>query len=471
MAYYKIERNKKGLVAKIQVHSKDIETGKKIIVTKRIYNDKQLTDAKFEKYVEKFSMDFEEEIQNAYKEQTDRFRSKVLTFEQLGNEFVENIKSNLSINYYERAKDVIKKFNSFLADHRLSKEPISAINVRDIQMFLNSYTTYQKQSAGSVRLTHDLPKEINWRLLDREKIIDRGLSYDFKKRRKHISKEKAMQICNFYNLDFNKYFEEINGTQSYATETIKGYRRVLRTIFNEALRYDWINKNPVCQTKIGAGNNNSSLRPIHEKEVFSIQETKDFISALDKMEYEFINKKIILKFMILTGVRIAEMNGLKWCDIDFNKKTVHIGRSRLHSTEFGTYEKTPKTRTSVRDIPLPDALIKDLVEFQRWFRLADEDFDNNLDKYYLAVNMYREPVATDTVRSWLSQFEQHNGFKHVSCHGLRHTYCSLLLSQNVPIQTVSKYMGHSDSTITLKVYSHFIPDTQDKVINALNNIV
>ena len=49
-------------------------------------------------------------------------------------------------------------------------------------------------------------------------------------------------------------------------------------------------------------------------------------------------------------------------------------------------------------------------------------------------------------------------------------YCSLLLSQNVPIQTVSKYMGHSDSTITLEVYSHFIPDTQEKAVFALNNL-
>ena len=99
------------------------------------------------------------------------------------------------------------------------------------------------------------------------------------------------------------------------------------------------------------------------------------------------------------------------------------------------------------------------------------DFDNNVDKYYLAVNIYREPVSSNSVGVWLRQFERANGFKNVSCHGLRHTYCSLLLSQNVPIQTVSKYLGHSDSTITLKVYSHFIPDTQEKVVNALNNIV
>ena len=60
--------------------------------------------------------------------------------------------------------------------------------------------------------------------------------------------------------------------------------------------------------------------------------------------------------------------------------------------------------------------------------------------------------------------------RQITCHGLRHTYCSLLLAQNVPIQTVSKYMGHSDSTVTLKVYSHFIPDTQGIAVNALNRL-
>lgn len=46
----------------------------------------------------------------------------------------------------------------------------------------------------------------------------------------------------------------------------------------------------------------------------------------------------------------------------------------------------------------------------------------------------------------------------------------IVRQQNVPIQTVSKYMGHSDSTVTLKLYSHFIPDTQDTALIALNNI-
>ena len=120
---------------------------------------------------------------------------------------------------------------------------------------------------------------------------------------------------------------------------------------------------------------------------------------------------------------------------------------------------------------MTDSLIEDLKNYYEWFKIASDDFQENLDNYYLVVNIYREPLGIGRLGVWLNDFEKKHGFKHVTCHGLRHTYCSLLLSQNVPIQTVSKYMGHSDSTVTLQVYSHFIPDTQEKVITALNKII
>lgn len=472
MAHYKIETNRRGqLVARIHVSTKDVNTGKSKIITKRVYNEKNYTEARFEKYIDKLSLEFEYEIQEDYEEKRKEYRSRVLTFNEIGQEFVANIKKNLSINYYERAKMVVKQFNEYLEKVHLDKSPINEIKVRDVQVFLNSFDTYDSAPEGLVRLIKEFPKSVNLRLLEREKIIDRCSSYNLRKRNKQIALSKALQLCKFCNLDFSQYFEKIDTVKHYATETIKGYRRVLRTIFNEAIRYEWIIKNPVCQTKVGAGNGNTSLRPIHEKEVFSISQAQEFLRALDSIDDDYINKKVIIKFILLTGVRIGEMYGLKWSDIDFENHLVHIRRSRLYNAEFGNYVKSPKTKTSIRDIPLTDNLIQDLKRYYDWFKLADKDFENKLDEYYLAVNMYREPLGSCTVASWLRAIEQKYKFKHVSCHGLRHTYCSLLLSQNVPIQTVSKYMGHSDSTITLKVYSHFIPDTQEKVINALNNLI
>jgi integrase len=242
----------------------------------------------------------------------------------LADEFVDNIKRNLSTCYYERAKDVVAKFQSFLEEIHLNKEPISAVRVRDIQMFLNSFQTYKAINNGNVKLKKDFPASVNLRSLAREKILDRCSSYELRRNRTSISIEKAQSICKFCNIDYNEYFYEINSVKPYATETIKGYRRVLRTIFNEAVRYEWITKNPVSQTKVGAGNGNTSLRSIQEKEVFSIQEAKDFIKEIDNIDKEHINIKIIFKFMILTGVRIAEMCGLRWSDIDFEKKIVEL---------------------------------------------------------------------------------------------------------------------------------------------------
>ena len=89
---------------------------------------------------------------------------------------------------------------------------------------------------------------------------------------------------------------------------------------------------------------------------------------------------------------------------------------------------------------MPDNLVEDLKRYKDWFRLADDNFDEKQDDYYLAVGLDRQPLYPHTMGHWLTKLEAKHGFKHVSCHGLRHTYCSLLLSQNVPIQTVSKYM-------------------------------
>lgn len=239
MAYFKLEKNKKGeLRAKIQVSGKDTATGKNKIFTKRVVNTGNLSEAKFRKQVEKAAIAFEEEVLLAYREGKTQLRSKVLTFSELMREWKATVKDNLSLCYYERIENVEKLFNRYLEQRGLAKEP-------------------------------------------------------------------------FCGLDYDEYFETVIGLKPYSPETIKGYRRILRTLFNEAVRYEWIAKNPVCATKIGAGCGNTSLRPVAEKEVFSLAETKQFLHNLSSLPDEDLHKKTVLSFMLLTGVRTAEMCGLK----------------------------------------------------------------------------------------------------------------------------------------------------------------
>ena len=471
MAYYQITKNAKGLlVAKIQVSGKDPDTGKAKLYVKRVYNTDNLTEFKFRKKVDLLSAEMERDVQLAYLNAETQIHTRILTFTELIAEWKKTIRATRSVNYYTRICEVERRFSQFLKERMLLDKPISEIKVRDVQLFLNSFELYH-QNGIQMRLKKDFPKSVSMRDLAEQKILNRFASYSLRRKGAHIGIKTAKQICEYCKMDIDEYFEPVDNEKQYSPETIKGYRRVLRTLFNEAVRYEWITKNPVSATRIGTGNNNLSLRAVPEKEVFSFAEAKEFIQRLDELDDEYICKKVILKMMLLTGLRTAEMHGLRWSDIDFDKKLVHVRRNRLYSKEIGVYEKEPKTRTSTRDVPLTDSLIEDLKNYYEWFKIASDDFQENLDNYYLVVNIYREPLGIGRLGVWLNDFEKKHGFKHVTCHGLRHTYCSLLLSQNVPIQTVSKYMGHSDSTVTLQVYSHFIPDTQEKVITALNKII
>ena len=471
MAHTKIETGKDGVLkAKIQVYGRDFSTGERRLFSKRIYNSDNLTESKFRKYVEKEAMAFEATVTKASEEQLVSVQTHVLTFNELFQEWLANIRANYSLGYYRRAKDVERVFIPFLKQRGLYDKPISEITVRDMQLFFNSFSTktYTPGNRKGAYLKKTLPKYVNFRELEREGILATNASYHMNHEKTNVTEEAARRLCERYGLKFNEYFDVVAIERNFAVATVKGHRTILRAVFNEAVRYDWITKNPVCRTKIGAGNSNVNLRPVPEKEVFTFQEAQHFLEVLDDLPKKEINKKVSLKILLLTGVRYGELNGLRWSDIDFEKRVIHVRRNRLYSPLVGTYEKTPKTRTSVRDIPIATDLLEDLKEYQEWFRTADDAFDSKLDEYYLVVGDDRQPLTNSVLRHWLKSIEQKNGLKPVCCHGLRHTYCSLLLSQNVPIQTVSRYMGHSDSTITLKVYSHFIADTQEKALYALD---
>ena len=248
MAYFKIEEDKKGrLKARIQVSGKDAQTGKTKVFVKRVYNDDGLTPAKFKKYVEKISIEFSEEVAQAFEEgqsiKSSNVRNKVLTVRELSNEWLEHIKNNLSINYYLRAKEVVRKFDDYLIIRGLADKELSEIIVRDVELFLKQYSSQNVEREPVVRMKQDLPDEVNFRQLARDGILTRCTSYGMRRKGNNILEKSAREVCRVYNLNFDDYFELQEQKKGYSVETIRGYRRILRTLFNEAVRYDWIEKN------------------------------------------------------------------------------------------------------------------------------------------------------------------------------------------------------------------------------------
>ncbi len=153
-----------------------------------------------------------------------------------------------------------------------------------------------------------------------------------------------------------------------------------------------------------------------------------------------------------TGCRRGELLALEWQDVDFQTGVVTISKS-LEQTKSGLRIKSTKSG-KVRRFPLPSVALGILSQHRR-----DQSLENPIEpkrENFGLIFCSREGdyCKPDQISSRVADIMAKAGLRGVSLHSLRHTHASQLLSQGVPIPTVSKRLGHANPTITLKLYSH-----------------
>lgn len=186
---------------------------------------------------------------------------------------------------------------------------------------------------------------------------------------------------------------------------------------------------------------------------FPTREKKEVI-ILGKDEQKRIENYIMSKnnlrhlFILLTlytGLRIGEVCGLKWKDIDFEKETLKVERTILRIKSNGSKTKLvasiPKTITSKRMIPLPSFIIP-LLKKQ----------DIIPENYILSRSnkLYDPRILEDSFKRLLKKLN----IQSIHFHALRHTFATRCIEAKVDIKTLSELLGHSSIETTLKTYVH-----------------
>jgi integrase len=178
--------------------------------------------------------------------------------------------------------------------------------------------------------------------------------------------------------------------------------------------------------------------------------------------------RTLILTVALTGIRHGEALGLKWGDIDLVERKITIRRTwpdKWRNNEPVFY--APKSKNGVREIPdLPSEL---MTALKRW------KLSCPISKWDL-VFPKKDGMPQDrksVLRSALYPAIRRAKVKKLNMHALRHTFASLLLSQRppTPINEVSSYLGHSDPMITLKIYTHWFPETKTASISRLAETV
>lgn len=168
---------------------------------------------------------------------------------------------------------------------------------------------------------------------------------------------------------------------------------------------------------------------------------------------------------LFSGIRVGEICGLRWSDLDFINNTLSIKRTaqRIKNVSDQNTRKTilivdkPKTESSKRVIPLPEILISILKRFKK-----ESDC-------YIFTNSESIPKDPRALEKYFTSVLKRVGIKKLNFHSLRHTFATRLREQNVDIKVISELLGHSDWRITQSIYVHASLDYKRVSVDTFNH--
>lgn len=196
----------------------------------------------------------------------------------------------------------------------------------------------------------------------------------------------------------------------------------------------------------------------HEICPLTVEQMKAFLS-------EAKNHRFYVPFLLEchTGLRRGELLGLRWRDINIEKKTISVNQSLIRTRQKGLVMSDPKTEKSKRTIPISEeviAVLKGHKANQNQNKLLAGNGYNNSDLVF--CNNIGNPIDP---RNFTEQFERvlkQANLPRVRFHDMRHSHATMLLLHNVQPKVVQDRLGHSTISMTMDTYSHILPGMQEE---------
>ena len=216
--------------------------------------------------------------------------------------------------------------------------------------------------------------------------------------------------------------QKLNGGLSI--KTVKDILIVLKMVMKFWVKNEWMN---YCEWDIKYPTTETNK----EIEVLTVAHHK---KILDFIKQNFTFRNLGIYISLTTGLRIGEICGLKWSDIN---------------TDNGTIVVKPKTKNSCREIPMNKELLAMVKPLKK---VVNTDF-------YVLTNE-EKPTEPRTYRNYYHRLMKRLDIPRLKYHGLRHSFATRCIESNCDYKTVSVLLGHANITTTLNLYVH--PNMEQK---------
>ena len=288
----------------------------------------------------------------------------------------------------------------------------------------------------------------------------------------YINKIRPTDIMKFYDL-LEKDTQLVrkkgnNGSKTkkpLSGKTILEHHRLLRAMLHKAVYWQLIVTNPAERVQPP-----KARKP--KRRSYDDEQTKILLENLELLPNEDTKYKVAIILTVFTGVRLGELMGLEWQDVDFKNGIISINRSSQYLADMGVFTKVPKTESSIREIAIPEFIISLLEEYNLWYEEQKSIYGElwtNSDRLFVQAD--GKPMHPSTISKWFVKYVGQIGLPVINFHGLRHTNASLLVAQNIDIAVISARLGHAQISTTLDFYVHPLLSHNRKAGYALENLL
>lgn len=273
-------------------------------------------------------------------------------------------------------------------------------------------------------------------------------NYSFKINR-YIKKDfGGKRLQDLRNEDINRYIERLQ--KKLSNKTIKDITIVLKSVLKYAERkYDMDFKLDLISTPLATE---------EEVEVFNEKERRKIENYILKSNR--LNEIGILISMY-SGMRIGEICALRWRDIDFENKSIkvthNVQRIYVNKNDTKIILTSPKTKKSIREIPLAKILYENLRELSKKYSKEAFILTGREDRLI-------EPLG---YRYTYRRLLRRCNIKYKKFHCLRHTFATKCVRVGMDVKSLSEILGHSNVSVTLGIYVHSSYVIKKKYIDKL----
>ncbi|MDI3340684.1 MAG: tyrosine-type recombinase/integrase, partial [Sphaerobacter sp.] len=225
---------------------------------------------------------------------------------------------------------------------------------------------------------------------------------------------------------------------------------ITRRLLQVAMDWELIEQNPAAKV----------ARPQVEQTdrmVWTVEQSQAFLQHCLRGEGKW---DTLFLLALTTGLRLGELLGLTWEDIDLEKGTLRVSRNVVETDRGVFVEQTPKSRHSRRSVSLPQAAVQALRVWREMHPYGP---------------LFRQrnglPPRRHAIHTALRRRCQRWGLPYIGFHGLRHQHVSLLAHAGVPVKVAQQRVGHSTPMLTLGIYTHVLGNADRESADSFDRLL